>query len=331
MNGGFRSSERERGAALLGVLVFVAIVGGLSAIALEKLRLSTSAATNAAATDRARGYASGIEELVLLGLEERLAASPQRMTLAGGWNGATRRFPLPVGNGVAHATLRDGGNCFNLNSVVQGDGATTTSARPAGIAQFRSLLQLLAVPEGEAAAVAAAAADWADGDTLRGPLGAEDGDYARGDRPYRSANTIFADVSELRAVRGVTPQLYERVRPWVCALPSTELSSINANTLLPEQAPLLAMLAPDRLDIARARRVIESRPINGWGNQIAFWQQEALRDVTVPLEVQLQPQLVTRWFVIDSRVRILDSEFSEEVLVDARLQPLRIVSRRWGE
>jgi hypothetical protein len=51
----------------------------------------------------------------------------------------------------------------------------------------------------------------------------------------------------------------------------------------------------------------------------------------VPLDVQLQLQMRTRWFALDVRVAVLDSEFAESALVDARLQPSRIVARRWGE
>ena len=44
----------ERGAALLAVLLLVAVMGALTAAALEKLRLSTALAVNTAALDQAR-------------------------------------------------------------------------------------------------------------------------------------------------------------------------------------------------------------------------------------------------------------------------------------
>ena len=39
----------------------------------------------------------------------------------------------------------------------------------------------------------------------------------------------------------------------------------------------------------------------------------------------------TRWFEVTSVVAVLDLEFSETALVDARFQPSRLVGRRWGE
>ena len=330
MSRSFAPPPRERGAALLAVLVLVAITGAIAAAALEKLRLSTASARNVVSLDLARGFAGGIESLVLVTIEDRLAQSPERTTLAGGWNGATRQVPMPVGGGVALATVSDGGNCFNINSVAQGEGVASLASRPSGIEQFAGLMTVLEIPEREARAIAEAAADWVDVDSERLPNGAEDVDYASGERPYRTGNTLFAEASELRALRGVTPQIYERLRPWVCALPTTQLSPININTLLPTQVPLLAMLAPAQLSIAEARRVIDARPANGWANQIEFWRTEALSEIDVPLDVRLQPQVRTRWFAIDLRIEMQGAEMIESALVDASGTPARIVSRRWG-
>ena len=77
--------------------------------------------------------------------------------------------------------------------------------------------------------------------------------------------------------------------------------------------------------------MIASRPAAGWDNQIEFWRIDALRDLNVPLDVQLQLQMRTRWFALEVRVAIIDAEFTETALVDARLQPSRLVARRWGE
>ncbi len=324
-----RVPEREKGAALLAVLLLVAVTGAIAAAAMEGLRLSRAIAANATALDQARAFAEGVEQLAVLTIDDMLARNPDRTTLAGGWLGAARRVPLP-GGGLAEARVRDGGNCFNLNSVVDGDPRTGLVRRPSGVAQFIGLMTALEVPEADARRIAEAAADWVDSDTLPGPGGAEDGTYAAGPAPYRTGNTLFAEPGELRAVSGVTTEIYRRLRPWLCALPISDLSPININTLLPEQGPLLAMLAPGQLSVEAARRVLASRPAAGWGNQIEFWRIEAMSELNVPLDVQLQPQLKTVWFTLDLRVAVAESEADEAVLVDARLQPSRIVARRWG-
>jgi general secretion pathway protein K len=319
----------ERGAALLAVLLLVAIMGALTASALERLRLSTSLAANTAALDQARAFAIGVESLVALTIDDLIARSPERTTLAGGWNGARRRLPMP-GGAVAEATVRDGGNCFNINSLADGLPPAVLAPRPAGIAQFQALMQLLEVPEGAARQIAEAAGDWVDSDSKPNPQGAEDQQYAGAAQGYRTGNTLFADVSELRAVSGVTPEVYERLRPWLCALPTTDMSPINVNTLMVEQAPLLAMIAPRQISLDSARRVIAGRPAAGWNSPTDFYQSPELRSLALPLDVQLQPQLRTRWFALDLLVELQGAEMTETALIDARLAPARVAVRRWG-
>jgi general secretion pathway protein K len=321
--------QRERGAALLAVLLLVAVTGAIAAAAMEGLRLSRAVAANAAALDQARAFAGGVEQLALLTLDDQVAASPGRTTLDGGWNGAVRRLPMP-GGAVAEIRVRDGGNCFNVNSVVEGEPLSVLVRRPSGVAQFMGLMIALGAGEGDARRIAEAAADWVDSDSTPGPAGAEDEAYAAGPAPYRTANSLFVEPGELRAVAGMTPELYARLAPWLCALPMSDLAPINLNTLTGDQAPLLAMLAPGQLSLERARGVLAARPAGGWGSQVEFWRLDAMRGLAVPLDVQLQPQLRTRWFALDVRVQVGESEYDEAALVDARLQPSRVVARRWS-
>jgi general secretion pathway protein K len=323
-----RPSRQETGAALLAVLLLVAITGAIAAAAMEKLRLSRALAANVVALDQARAYASGVEQLGLLTIDDLLARGGDKTTLAGNWNGSVRRIPFPDGS-VAAVEVRDGGNCFNLNSVVEGDPRTSLARRETGVMQFTGLMMALQVPQGEAQRIADAAADRADSNSEAVRGGAEDGAYGSGDAPYRAANTLFADVGEAQALPGMTAEIFARLRPWLCALPAAELSPINPNTLLPRQAPLLAMLAPGQLTLDRARRVIAARPAAGWDNAVDFWRTEALSELNVPVDAQAQVKMKTSWFALDVRVGVLDSEFREEALVDARLPPSRLAARVW--
>lgn len=323
-------SETERGAALLAVLLLVAVTGAIAAAAMEKLSLSRATAGNVVALDQARAYANAVEQLAVVTIDDMVGRNPEKTTLAGGWNGAVRRVPLP-GGGLALARVRDGGNCFNVNSVAQGDPRTGLARRNSGVLQFTGLMIALEISPPVAGRIAEAAADWVDSDSDTGPGGAEDAFYASGPEPYRTANTLFADVGEVSALAGMTPEILARLRPWLCALPMPDLSPINFNTLLPEQAPLLAMLAPAQLDVGRARRILAARPPSGWDSQIDFWRVDSLRDLDVPLDVQLQPQARTRWFTLDVEVAIMETEFRETILVDARIQPARLAARRWEE
>jgi len=319
----------ERGAALLAVLVLVVIMAAIAAGAFERLRLSTAMAMNGAALDQARGYALGVEDLLALRIDDLAGADAYVTTLAGDWNGTERRIPLP-GEGLATGTVRDGGNCFNLNSLVQGDATASLVQRPAAIEQFVALMTVLGLPEPTARRVAAATADWADSDDQPSPQGAEDAAYSGSEPAYRTGNTLFADPSELRTVSGVTPEIYRELRPYLCALPAADMSPINVNTLLPRDAPLLAMFAPGKARPDRVRGLIASRPKDGWRNTYDFWRSAEGVGLETNVDPMSQLQLKTHWFTIDLSVRFEDSEMEEWALVDARLNPAKVVARRWG-
>lgn len=316
----------ERGAALLTVLILVGILGALAVVVFDRLRLATMLATNTAGIEEARSFSAIAETLVAMRINDLVSASPTRTTLAGGWQGRTTNLPLPAGN--AEIRVRDGGNCFNLNSLVEGNVAARQS-RPLAIDQFARLMMLADVPSSQARRIAAATADWIDSDGEANPAGAEDSVYARNNPAYRTGNTLMAEPSEWRAVADVTPALYARMRPWLCALPEAQLSTLNVNTLTSEQAPLLAMLFPATLTIAAARRVIEARPEAGWGGAAEFWNTPILRDIAPPSEAARQIQVRSSWFAVDMHIAAGVGELHEAALFDARRSPVRLVSRRW--
>jgi general secretion pathway protein K len=321
-----RIKSTEEGAALLSVLLLVAIMAVLCAATLEKLKISTKLATNGAAIDQARSYGMAAETIALYRIGDLLQRDSTKTTLQGNWAGQPTEFPID--KGIATAQLDDGGNCFNLNSVVIDDGQGGTIVRPEGVAQFERLMLLLEVPSNEARGIALATADWIDSDGIPQPGGAEDAAYANVPTPYRTANTLMIDPSELRAVAGVRAPVYAALRPFLCALPVTDLSPINVNTLGPKQAVLLAMLASG-IDVARAQRVIDDRPMIGWENTARFWGQPALAGA--PVEAQAQTVMKTRWFNLKVMIELAGAEFEQHALIDAALKPAKLVRRSYGE
>lgn len=319
----------EHGAALLTVLLLVAVMAVISAAALERLTLATRLSANAAAMDQARAYTGSVGLLVARRLNDLVEAQPGRTTLQGGWLGNPQ--PLPVPAGTASVTLHDGGNCFNLNSLVAGQNEENLKQRPVAITQFATLMQLLGVRPGQAESIAIAAADWIDSDSVPAQGGAEDETYMQHDPAYRAANRMMTDPTELRAVAGVTPAIYNLLRPWICALPVTDLSPLNINTLLPEQAPLFAMLMPGKLSVDMARSLLAQRPENGYGSTVAFWAAPALRGLTPPAQVSQQVGLTTRWFSAETSVDLGGTRMREWALYDAQSRPADMVRRAWGD
>ncbi|MDI1295081.1 MAG: type II secretion system minor pseudopilin GspK, partial [bacterium] len=182
----------------------------------------------------------------------------------------------------------------------------------------------------QAQVAAASLADWVDSDNVPQPAGAEDETYARATRPYRAANRFMVDASELRAVNGITPAIYDLVRPWVCALPVADLSPININTLLPAQAPLFAMLLPGQLSIDQGRQLLARRPVDGYGNTVQFWALPSLAGLSPLAEVAEQVKLTTGFFKVDVAVNVGGTQIVERALIDARKAPAVLVRRNWG-
>lgn len=321
--------QGEAGAALLTVLLLIAVMAVITAVALERLTLATRMAQNGVSADQGHAFLVGGEMLAALRLGDLVTADPGRTTLAGGWLGTPQSIPIP--GGVITARVRDAGNCFNVNSLVEGDKDGNYTSRPLGITQFAALLRLLGTDPRTAERIATSSADWIDSDQLAQGGGAEDPYYQEQPVSYRTAGDLLADPSELRTVNGMTAAIYDRARPWLCALPVTDLSPININTLLPDQAILLAMLADGRLGSDQARQLLAQRPQGGYGSLPGFWEQPALANLGIAGDAANQTKLTSRWFEVDLRADIGGTDVNETALFDAENAPARLVRRRWGD
>ena len=315
-----RPARNERGAALLTVLLLVAVIAVIAANALERLRLATRLGANAIGIEQARSFAEAAEVLAVSRVSTLLSQNPGRVTLAGGWSDAP--VPLPLPGGTAVARVVDGGNCFNLNSLVTPLVPGVYATNPAARVQFARLQRLVGVPAQVAEQVAAGAADWIDTDADQQPGGAEDGAYTGQDPGYRTAGTLMTDPSELRAVAGVTPDVYAQLRPWICTLPAVTASPINLNTLTPEQAPLAAMLAPDTIGVQQAQGALLRRPAQGFASAAAFWALAGGGE---------GGGVTSTWFRLRVDVAVGGIDLHESALIDATTLPARLVSRQWGE
>jgi general secretion pathway protein K len=304
----------EKGAALLTALVMIVVLAGVVVAVLDDIRFAVRRTLNMRLHDQALWYAKGAEDLGRQIIRRSWQAQPARSTLNDPWAQEGVRFPID--GGVIAGRIRDGGNCFNLNSVVARDARGRWTARPEGMEQFANLLTAVQINATDAEALAAAAADWIDSDGSALPGGAEDSDYMRREPPYRTAGVLMGDATELRAVRGVTEKIYAAVRPFVCALPTPNPSVLNVNTLLPDQAPLLVMIAAPGLSLNNARRAIEARPLSGYTNLDAFWAQDELAAFKPSDAVSGQTALVTRYYLLDTEVRYHAAEVVTGSLVE---------------
>lgn len=330
-----RGSE-EHGAALLSVLLLVAVMAVIAATALDRLTLATRIAGSAATVDQGRAYTFASEQIALRRVSTLVSRDTTRLTSEGGWLG--RDFTLPLPGGEGRARLTDANNCFNLNSLVAEAAPGMLSARAGAISQFAGLMTLIGIGDGQAQQIAGAAADWIDSDNNEGPLGAEDNVYRGLQASYLAANRKMVDVSELRAVRGVTPKIYAQLKPWICVLPVAEPVKLNVNTLTPEQAPLIAMLMPGKITVASARAALAARPSGGYGSSTRFWEGRSFEGLDPPQDIAAQAGVNSRWLALTTHVTMGDGVLTARSLIDAnggaegagQAAPM-IVRRDWGD
>ncbi|WP_310475128.1 type II secretion system minor pseudopilin GspK [Sandarakinorhabdus sp.] len=306
--------RHEQGAALINVLVLVGVLAALSTSLFDRLRLARHLDATRAGLEVARGAALAGEAMILARLP--LPQLP------------ARAFALPTPAGTATVTLTPGGNCLNLNGVAVGPPGRTIT-RPLGVEQLARLLTVLDVPQAEAQRIAAATADWVDVDQQPGSGGAEDPAYARAATPYRTAGTLLAEVSEWRAVAGVTPAIFARAAPHLCALPEAELSRPNINSLVAQDAPEIAAIAA--VPLASARDVIAARPAGGWRDISSFWAHPALSGRQIAADALRQPDTRDRFVAFRMTTIMADVTLAETGLVDAGKAPARLILRRWGD
>jgi len=126
---------------------------------------------------------------------------------------------LPVEGGLVTGEIIDAQSKFNLNNLVSDNGPSTLN-----IGIFQHLLKSLEIDPNLSDAVI----DWIDSDSNALPGGAEDIDYLQMKTPYRAANQPLQSVEELLLIRGFTPEIVDKLRPFVTALPAPR--EINVNT-----------------------------------------------------------------------------------------------------
>ena len=287
--------KTQRGVALITVLLVVAIVTVVCAGMIARQQLSIRGTANQAQARQAWHYALGGEALAQSILRRDLQASgegtglPAVDHLLEPWAMPQPAYDLDEGQGQVQVRIEDLAGRFNLNSLVQ-----EQQPNAAALAQFRRLLLRLQITEPYAERLV----DWLDSDQQpSGEQGAEDNAYLLLDPPYRTAGTRLEDLSELRLLLGMRDEDFQRMAPYVSALPPD--TPLNVNTA---SAMVLASLA-DSLSLSAAESLVKMRQAAPFRDTASFMAQPALGSV------QLQGTniaVTSQFFQAISEVRLAD-------------------------
>lgn len=322
--------QKGRGAALLSVLVLIALMSVIATLMLDRLNLATRLASNSQAMAQAQLYAASAEQITAARLTQLVSADQSRTVDRIGVLGQEQTMPLARGS--VSVTVLDAQNCFNVNALGTGENGEGKRFNRRAQEQFVRLMEGLAIPANEAVIIADSVGDWVDGDLSPQPNGAEDDYYLSQPVPYRTPGRAISELSELRAIRGMTEPIFRRLAPWTCALPSGEDAQININTLRPDQARLIAAMTAGTLTIDRARAFLASRPPAGWGSVAGAVGQMARGDDSVFGPAALSQMTVSSDLFTARIVVRVDSVLLEETaLIDVSDPPGRVVARYWGQ
>jgi general secretion pathway protein K len=267
---------KQRGIALLVVLLMLSLMVSMAATITLRYRLAWQRTYNQQVQLQNEAFLIGAEDYAITALRDQLNKTPNKMALDQHWAQPMHQDVAPI---VFDGIVRDQQACFNLNALSSDEatdsdsGDTSTAAYIPKV--FQHLLMGLGVEEDQALAITEATQDWLDSNSDPRNSGAEDSDYQAMNPPYLTGNTLMQDVSELRAVKGVSATLYRQLQPYICALPVTDMT-ININTLRPTQAKLLSALLYNTISDDDAKTILVSRPEAGWDSLSDFTDLPAI-------------------------------------------------------
>ena len=291
----YKHARSDRGTALVTVMLLVSVMAAGAAITFDALGLSVKRTTAQRVFGQARYYALGGEQLVLAAAEKMYKADiklmePQAVTYA-------------IEGGQIDGLITDASNCFNINSLVQLSDRGAYQVQPVYADQYSRLLMHLGLAEREAQRLTSTLVDWIDSDSRPLPGGAEDYDYSNRGIPYRAANTLVSDLSELTLVQGYTDEIVTLVTQYLCADDRTGMTVLNVNTLTVADAPLLAAIIGGDFSVAAAADLIVARPARGYKHIADFYFERTFEGRTIEQAVRAQTAVKPQRFTSRIRVR----------------------------
>lgn len=243
--------KSQKGVALITVLLVVAMATAVSAALMHRQQLTISSLSNQLQARQAIYYAQGGERLAMaiLARDLRQDSVQQVDHLGEEWASPNLHFPLDDG-GALSLHIEDLAGRFNLNSL-----ALSGHNGQLALLRMQRLLKQLDLPE----VYALRLKDWLDDDqNPSAESSSEDAHYLLAQPAYRTDPGEIADTSEIRLLAGMGLSDYQRLKPFVSALPPE--TTLNVNTA---SRQVLASLGED-IPEAVLQTLMNDRGRNGY-------------------------------------------------------------------
>jgi general secretion pathway protein K len=300
------TASKNKGVALITALLVVSLAATAALTLSAHQQFDIRRTANLINGDQAWLYAKGAEAWSMAILMRDLRDNTTD-SLQDTW--AQTLPPIELPGGFITGEIEDLHSRLNLNNLVRAD----DTPDPLTLNLFKRLLEVLELDPKLAQAVV----DWLDGniDALP-PDGAEDEYYLGLEYPYLAANRKLVSVSELRMIKGFDQKTYERLKPYVAALP--ERTKINVNTA---PAAVLASLGED-IDLELAAAIVEKREEEPF---------EKVDDFTKLVSVDSKKDLdvKSQYFMLHNNTQIGRSRARLDSLIyrGGKAVPIRILQR----
>lgn len=327
-----RVEPKQRGVALVLALLVVAIVTLLATTLSSRFLASFRQTEQLLGSQQAWSYLDFAEAVAVYALQQDLeeAEEGNRSDFLGENWAEPFIYEMQVGgrNVQILGRLYDLEGRFNLNTLVLP--ALENQRFSLYQQRFIRLLQCFEEPalsESEAIAVTEAVIDWIDANNqVSGMGGAEDLYYAGQELPGRTAGRLLSAPSELRWVKGMTPELFAALEFQVSVWPR-ESGVMNINTASPELLRSLNQEGDLRpLEEMEVVSSIEVRDEFGWEDFLVF-ENGSLAGRNINTEGL---SLVSRYFMVNAEVRIDAAVFHMSSVIERSGGQVHVIARSRG-
>ena len=154
-----------------------------------------------------------------------------------------------IGDGFLTAQIEDERGKLNLNDLAIGGNPI---AKKALVQRFKRLFELLQINPDLVDAII----DWVDQDETPEPAGAESLYYQTLRPSYRAANAPLQTLLEVRLIKGMTPEIIQKLSKLVTVYPLEGQGKVNLNTA----DPLVLQALDPRITQGMAADIIQARP-----------------------------------------------------------------------
>jgi general secretion pathway protein K len=157
--------------------------------------------------------------------------------------------PLSLGEGLVNVSISDERSKLNINDLAL---PKDSKQREATVLRFKRLFTALNLDP----RLVETLTDWVDEDDVPERNGAETRYYESLTPPYRTANEAVQTLDELRLVRGMTDDSFQRLQQYITVYPFLSDGWININTA----DPIVIQSLNAKITPAMAMDIVQARP-----------------------------------------------------------------------